>query len=134
MVCDMNKLVATSEEPYSIRNSNPTDLCSTNFIVWLADISETPELRDAKRQLRHLISNMETFTCPLECERRIRLNEAHAIILIISHDMAQQFILKIHDLTNILYIYVHCFSLGSTGSHEEWIQRFAKVRRIFVES
>jgi hypothetical protein len=130
----MEKICITSTEPYSTRNKTPIDLCSTSFIVWLTSIFETPEHRNAKRQLRHVISNMETFACLVECERRIRQNEKHVIILIVSHDMAQQIVPQIHDLANMLYIYVHCFSVGHNESHKEWTQGFAKVKRKFVQS
>jgi hypothetical protein len=128
----MEKIYATLAEPSSTKNITPIDLCSTSFIVWLTNVSETPEHRNAKRQLRHVINNMETFACPVECERRIRQNEKHSIILIVIQDMAQQIVPQIHDLANILYIYVHSFSVGHNESHKEWAQDFAKVKRKFV--
>jgi hypothetical protein len=98
----------------------------TYFLIWLdAEVNCSKENVEAQQQLRTSINHLTTFDDDNECEEYIRSISKHdRIILIVSGQLGQKLIPRIHQLQQIFAIYVYCMN---KMPNEHWTQEFSKV-------
>jgi hypothetical protein len=98
----------------------------TYFLIWLdAAVNSSEENVEAQQQLRTSINHLTTFDDDNECEEYIRSVSKHdRIILIVSGQLGQKLIPRIHQLQQIFAIYVYCMN---KMPNEHWAQEFSKV-------
>jgi hypothetical protein len=103
----------------------------TYFLIWLdAAVNSSEENVEAQQQLRTSINHLTTFDDDNECEEYIRtVSKYDRIILIISGQLGQKLVPRIHQLQQIFAIYVYCIN---KMQNEQWAPKFTKVRK-FIE-
>lgn len=99
-------------------------------LIWL-DLSTNNihENIDIQQQLRTIINYLKLFEDIDDCEQYIRsLTTDDRIVILINEKFALEFISRIHELRQIISIYIY-----STDNNEDyqWIEQYKKVRKIF---
>jgi hypothetical protein len=99
----------------------------TYFLIWLdAAVNSSEENVEAQQQLRTSINHLTTFDDDNGCEEYIRSVSKHdRIILIVSGQLGQKLVPRIHQLQQIFAIYVYCMN---KKQNEHWAQEFSKVK------
>ncbi len=99
----------------------------TYFLIWLdVTVNTSEENIEAQQQLRTSINHLTTFDDENECEEYIRsISKDDRIVLIVSGQLGQQFVPRIHQLQQIFSIYVYCMN---KIENEKWTPNFNKVR------
>ena len=100
---------------------------SVDAIIWIdasADVDE--ENRKAHQELQNLFGGIQiiVFQQSSDCEEYVRQHIEHSFLIIVSRQLAQESIEKIHDLENIKSIYVYC---RRQYPEEIWMKSFSKV-------
>jgi hypothetical protein len=97
-------------------------------LIWLDKmVNGTQENREIQDKLRSIINSLETFDNCLECEDYIRnrINDKQdKIILIVSGRLGQEITEKIHQLKQIISIFVFCFD---KEKNRIWANKYQKV-------
>lgn len=97
-------------------------------LIWLDNMADaTQENREIQDKFRSVINYLQTFDNCLECENYIRnrINDKQdKIILIVSGKLGQEIIKNIHDLKQIISIFVYCFD---KEKNESWAKQYKKV-------
>jgi response regulator RpfG family c-di-GMP phosphodiesterase len=95
-------------------------------LVWLDSSTNNPEEHIAtEQQLRLLDTNLKTCNDEKECEDYLKSQPENAhIVLIANGKLGQQLVPKIHNLPQIVSIYVYCLN---KKAHEQWVTEFTKV-------
>jgi len=101
-------------------------------LIWLDKmVNGTEENRQTQDKLRSIINYLETFDNCLECEDYIRnrINDKQdKIILIVSGRLGEEITERIHQLKQIISIYVFCFD---KEKNQIWANKYQKV---FIET
>ena len=99
----------------------------TDFLIWLdPTVNTSDENIEAQQQLRTSINHLTTFDDDKECEEYIRsISKDDRIVLIVSGQLGQQFVPRIHQLQQVFSIYVYCMN---KIENEQWTSKFNKVR------
>jgi len=108
------------------RSTSSESNLETSSLVWLdALVNKSQESLDAQQRLRLSINRLETFEHEDDCEHYIRsLSKLDRIVLIVSGQLGQKIVPRIHEQRQIVSIYVYC---GNKQKNEQWIKPFAKV-------
>ncbi len=98
----------------------------TYFLIWLdATVNSSEENVEAQQQLRKSINHLTTFDDDNDCEEYIRsVPKEDRIVLIVSGQLGQKIVPRIHQLRQIFSIYVYCMN---KKQNEQWAQEFSKV-------
>ncbi len=98
----------------------------TISLVWLDDSSnDSAENVLAQQQLRLLDKNLQIFKSINECEAYIKSQSVDArITLIVNGRLGEQIVPGIHQLSQIIAIYVYCMK---KEVHEKWASHYDKV-------
>ncbi|CAF3401439.1 unnamed protein product [Rotaria socialis] len=81
------------------------------IIIWLDEnINQNKDdLGERKSHLREIVNCLKTFDKETECFDFIGSIKNEKILLIISGSLAKTFINKIHDMSQVLSVYIYCF-------------------------
>lgn len=84
----------------------------TYSLLWLdAEVNSSQENVKTQQQLRASINQLRTFEDDHECEEYIRLvPKEDRIILIVSSQLGEQVVPRIHQLQQVFSIYVYCIN------------------------
>jgi hypothetical protein len=96
-------------------------------LIWLdSSVNQLAENLDCQRKLRTSINYLKTFENNYQCEQYIRnLSQNDRLILIVSGRLGQQILPCIHNLRQVIAIYVYCID---KQSNEQWTKKFRKVK------
>ncbi|CAM4839819.1 unnamed protein product [Rotaria magnacalcarata] len=110
-------------QSYLTANNNNVNM------VWLLDIpSNSQNILDALEQIPSLINHIKTFENIIGCEQFIRsLSDDDYIVFIADVPLGQQIIPRIHQLRQVLAIYIYSTEIQS---NESWCRQFRKFRGI----
>ena len=96
-------------------------------IVWLDKYGDaTQENREIEEKLRSIINSVRVFdNCP-SCVNYLQnpSDPLEKIILIVSGQLGQDILDRVHDLTHIISIFVFC---GNKPKYQTWAQNYPKV-------
>ncbi|CAF0780037.1 unnamed protein product [Rotaria sordida] len=101
-------------------------------LVWLDNSnSDSQENVFTQQQLRLFDSNLKLFKTTNECETYIKSQSTDAhITLIVNGGLGKQLVPNVHDLSQIIAIYVYCMNLEE---HKKWTSNFSKVKAVLAE-
>jgi hypothetical protein len=97
--------------------------------IWLdAEVNTNQANQKAQQQLRMSISCLKTFETKNECDKYIRSTSSEEqLLLIVSGRFGREFVPSIHQLQQIISIYVFC---QDVKGNEQWAKAFTKVKQI----
>ncbi|CAF2713672.1 unnamed protein product [Rotaria sp. Silwood2] len=98
----------------------------TVYLIWLdAVVNQLQENIDAQQQIRSIINHLKTFQNVQDCEKYInQTSKDDRILLIVSGQLGQEIVPRIHHNRQIFSIYVYCMN---KAKNEEWAKHFQKV-------
>ncbi|CAF3984169.1 unnamed protein product [Rotaria sordida] len=103
-------------------------------LIWLDNmVDATQGNREIQDKLRSIVNYLRTFDNCKQCEDYIRStidDKQDKIILIVSGRLGQDIIEHIHDLKQVISIFVYCFD---KEKNELWAKKYKKVRSVIVE-
>ena len=109
---------STSSEDYNFE---------TYSLIWLDGSVHSEENVGMKNKLRSFIHYLKTFDSLDQCETYLQMTSSYdRIIFVVSGDLGQQLIEKIHSLQQIYSIYIYC---ANQQFHQQWTQQYQKVSR-----
>lgn len=73
-----------------------------------------------------IISDFKKFANVSQCQKYIKeQSQKDWLVMVVSGQLGQMIVPSIHDLKNIVSIYVYCMN---KAKNDEWARSFAKVR------
>lgn len=104
-------------------NANNTE----NFIlIWLDPNVDGNENLNAQTKLTNIFKNFKKFTSVSDGERAIQqLDVSNRVLLIVSGAFGREIVPRIHQLEQVLAIYVFCME---RETHVQWAKDFNKVK------
>ncbi|CAF1187221.1 unnamed protein product [Rotaria sordida] len=105
------------------------DKISASFtLIWLNNPLDSIEHLELQRNFSVFIQNLKIFINKDECGQYIQSSsKQQRFVLITSGQMGQDFIPHIHQLPQIVSIYIYCLN---KKIHEEWSKEYKKVRAV----
>lgn len=123
------------EEPSSeILSSLASSLVKYHvYLVWLdASVNTSQENIQIRTQLEQLEAEFKGFQKLEECEFFIQQNKTNCrIVLIVSGQFGRQIINKIHDLSQLVAIFVFC---GNKVENEKWAKNYKKINAVLISA
>ncbi|CAF3428213.1 unnamed protein product [Rotaria sp. Silwood1] len=108
------------------RNVNLEDFS----VVWLdKNVNNDIDCEQTKYKLRCVIDYIQTFDNEDDCIEYVEDYYMHKIFLVVSGDVDQQFIQKVHMFDQVQSIYVFCLQ---KEAHEQLANNHSKVQGFFV--
>ena len=103
------------------------DNLETFTLVWLdASVNSNEENRSAQKDLQATIHQVKPCEQPEPCQKFIEsVSKTDRIVLIVSGSLSQHIIPRVHNLEQLLSIYIYCHEVKI---HEELSKNFSKVR------
>jgi hypothetical protein len=118
-----------NETIYPISDNNNY---KTYSIIWLDASINSQENNETQGKLRSFIDYLQIFENVDQCEKHIQsVSSGDRIIFVVSGDLGQQLIPKIHPLEQIFSIYIYC---ANKEFHQQWTKEYKKVILIFGNS
>lgn len=101
-------------------------------LIWLnSKINELDSVfQHSLTELRLIINTIDTFTDADQCIDFISKIKDQKAFMIISDDLGQITVPRIHDMFQLDSIYVFC---GEKSEHDQWIQQWRKVKGVFTQ-
>jgi hypothetical protein len=94
-------------------------------LIWFDANSNVEKSRNAEQKLRSIINHLIKFQDAQQCQQYIEhRSKEDRLVLVVSGQLAQEIVLSVHKLRQVLAIYVH-FEHGE--SNEQWVHTFPKV-------
>ncbi|CAF1281675.1 unnamed protein product [Didymodactylos carnosus] len=115
------------------QRAEPQDLLQNFLLLWLdAKLDESnPDFRHSITQLRRTVDTIETFRDSAECLEYISNFEDEKAFLIVSGDLTDKIVPRIHGIPQIYAIYIFC---RKQSKYEQWATKeWSKVRGVFTE-
>ena len=96
-------------------------------LIWLdANINRIKDSRNSERKLRNIINHLKKFEDKHMCQQYIEHRpKEDRLVLIVSGQLGQELVPRIHHLKQICSIYVYCTDKRKS---EGWTGGFSKVR------
>ena len=109
--------------------SSSSDNLETFSLLWLdAAVNATQENVRAQDKLRATIHQLKTFVDPNACEHYIKsVPPEDRIVLISSGRLGQTIVPRIHQLEQLLSVYIYCHD---KQANEQWSSQHSKVNNI----
>ncbi|CAF3583241.1 unnamed protein product [Rotaria socialis] len=100
-------------------------------LIWLDDNINAKETRDTEQNLRSIINNLKKFQDVKQCQEFIeRRSQNDRLILIVSGQLGKKIIPCIHQIRQVISVYVYCMN---KKSNEAWACKFAKVKGVEID-
>ncbi|CAF1168611.1 unnamed protein product [Rotaria sordida] len=96
------------------------------YMIWLdAEVNQLQHNIDAQQQIQSIINHLKIFQNIQDCEKYInQISKDDRILLIVSGQLGQEIVPRIHHYRQIFSIYVYCMN---KAKNEEWAKHFHKV-------
>jgi hypothetical protein len=95
-------------------------------LIWLDDNLNIKDIRDTEQKLRSIINHLKKFQDIKECQQYIeQRSKKDRLILIVIGQLGREIVPSIHNLRQVMSIYVYCMD---KKSNEQWACKFAKVK------
>ncbi|CAF3667793.1 unnamed protein product [Rotaria socialis] len=122
-----------SDDPDEICLETANTNLETFYLIWLDPHVNTDKHHlEAQQRLRALISHLVTFDDVDTCRKYItQAPLKHYLVLIVSGQLGQKLVPRIHHINQVINIYVFC---ANKALHEKWAKEFQKVTAIFVSA
>ncbi|CAF1053394.1 unnamed protein product [Adineta ricciae] len=114
----------------STEHRNNLELLTLIWLDYLADA--TQENREVQARLRTKINYLRTFDNCQDCEHYIRNvidDKQEKIVLIVSGRLGPDMTQRVHDLKQVVSIYVYCLN---KEANEQWAKKYKKIRSVIV--
>jgi hypothetical protein len=100
-----------------------------SIMVWLdAEVNSNIENQKIQQNIRGTVKQLKTFTDGNECEKYIQSKSSQErILLIVNSQQGQQIVPHIHELQQLVSIYV--YFKGGKGN-EQWTNNYSKVKHL----
>ena len=116
----------TNETIYVVSDYNNFE---TYALIWLDASINSQENLEAQNKIRSFINYLQIFANLDQCEMYIRsVPSDDRIVFIVSGDLGQTLVPKIHSLRQIFSIYIYC---RNKEFHQTWSKQYNKVSLIF---
>ena len=111
----LNKIITSSD-----------DNLETFSLIWLdAFVNKTDDNQHTQDELRATIHQLKTFEDSERCMKHIlSTGNGDRIVLIVSGSLGRTIVPRIHNLDQVLSIYVYC---QDQTANEQWSSRYPKV-------
>jgi hypothetical protein len=97
------------------------------YLTWTSrSVNDSSEDRDMQEKLREIFNNFKPFDSGDQCEKFIKQNENKRFVLIVSGQIGRDLVPKIHNLSQVISIYVYCMD---KKGNEMWAKNHDKVKR-----
>ncbi|CAF2761342.1 unnamed protein product [Rotaria sp. Silwood2] len=97
-------------------------------LIWLNNSSDSLENLELQRNFSAFIKHLKIYINKNECEQYIQSSpKQQRFVLITSGKIGQDFIPRIHQLPQIVSIYIYCMN---KKIHEEWSKEYKKVKNV----
>jgi hypothetical protein len=113
----------SSADNFEANNNN-----AENFVLmWIdAAVNSNEENLNAQKNLAKIHDQFNTFESVDECENAIQqLSKTSRAIIIVSGGFGRELLPRIHELEQVLAIYVFCMD---QAKYLEWARQFNKVK------
>ena len=112
---------ATSSTPGTLHTMK-----SVLYLIWLdPNVHKSPENLKTQEKLRELFEDdFQTYEKADECEASIRQKKNDSIIFIVGGQIGQQIVPKIHDVAQLMTLFVYCMD---KERNEKWAKNYAKA-------
>ena len=117
----------------ALPNSRRRGIIVQNFVLlWLdSNINKSnDDYNNSMTQLRKIVNTIDTFTDTDQCVGFLSDIKDEKVFILVSGDIAQSIVPRIHDTSQLDSIYVFCVK---KSKHEQWVKQWAKVKGIFTE-
>jgi hypothetical protein len=95
-------------------------------LIWLDENVNVKDTRDTEQKLRSIINHLKKFQDVKQCQQYIeQRSKKDRLILIVSGQLGREIVPSIHNLRQVMSIYVYCMDKKNT---REWACKFAKVK------
>jgi hypothetical protein len=119
----MATVVLLNDEFQTCRDDKNLEIFS---LIWLDENVNVKDIRDTEQKLRSIINHLKKFQDVKQCQQYIeRRSRKDRLILIVSGQLGQEIIPFIHNLRQVISIYVYCMD---KISNEQWACKFPKVK------
>jgi hypothetical protein len=117
---------ALSNQNHQTDNNN-----AENFVlIWLDAGVDNHENLDAQKKLANIHRNFKMFKSVADGEKTIQqLTVSDRVILIVSGGFGMEIVPRIHQLEQVLTIYIFCME---REKHVEWAKNFNKVKQFYL--
>ncbi|CAF1613471.1 unnamed protein product [Rotaria magnacalcarata] len=100
-------------------------------LVWLGANADVQKNQEMKRKLRTTINHCKEFDDADECKNYIeQTSKDDRLVLLISNQLARQIVPSIHQLRQVLGIYINS---EDKNNDEKWSREFPKLKGVNVE-
>jgi len=94
-------------------------------LIWLDDNAEVTDNGNTQHKLRTIINHLKKFQDVQKCRQHIgQRSKEDRLVLIASGRLGRELVPLVHDLYQVLSIYIYC---KDKKSNEQWTCKFAKV-------
>jgi hypothetical protein len=95
-------------------------------LIWLDTNVNVKDTRNTEQNLRSIINHLKKFQDVKQCQEYIEQSSPiDRLVLIVRGRMGQEIVPVIHQLRQVISIYVYC---TDKQKNEEWSCKFSKVR------
>ncbi|CAF4039121.1 unnamed protein product [Adineta steineri] len=124
--------MATAVLPNDDFYKNTDDKCLEIFsLIWLDANINVKDTRDTEMKLRFIINHIKKFKDVKQCQHYIeQTSQKDRLILIVSGRFGRELVPYIHQLRQVISIYVYCMD---KNSNEQWALKFVKVISVVVD-
>ncbi|CAF1401281.1 unnamed protein product [Adineta steineri] len=124
--------MATAVLPNDDFHTNTDDKCLEIFsLIWLDANVDVKDTRNTEVKLRSIINHIKKFQDIKQCQQYIeQTSQKDRLVLIVSNRLGQEIVPVIHQLRQVISIYVYCMD---KKSNEQWSLKFSKVKSVVVD-
>ncbi|CAF0776897.1 unnamed protein product [Adineta steineri] len=95
-------------------------------LIWLDANVNVKGTRDTEVKLRSIINHIKKFQDVKQCQQYIeQTSQKDRLILVVSGRLGQEIVPSIHQLRQVISIYVYCID---KKNNEQWTFKFSKVK------
>ncbi|CAF1065659.1 unnamed protein product [Adineta steineri] len=124
--------MATAVLPNDDFHTNIDDKSLEIFsLIWLDTNVNVKDIRDTEVKLRSIINHIKKFQDVKQCQHYIeQTSQKDRLVIIVSGRLGQEIVPYIHQLRQVISIYVYCID---KKSNEQWAYKFAKIKSVVVD-
>ncbi|CAF4134058.1 unnamed protein product, partial [Adineta steineri] len=124
--------MATALLPNDDIHTNTNDKSLEIFsIIWLDENINVKDTRKTEVTLRSIINHIKKFQDVKQCQQYIeQTSQKDRLILVVSGRLGLEILPYIHQLRQVISIYVYCMD---KNSNEQWAFKFSKIKSVVVD-